>query len=135
MATGGADLRRRLAQLMPALLVVDGERTPVMTAKNRCMRSGEWSSACGTGPGRPARVLGADHPGRSPRGTTSPGRLRLGGTAGRGDPLFERTLADSERVLGADHPHTLSSRTNLDRAARWPSHRTSRRESEARKKL
>jgi Tetratricopeptide repeat len=28
-------------------------------------------------------------------------------------PLQERTLADSERVLGADHPDTLTSRHNL----------------------
>ena len=28
-------------------------------------------------------------------------------------PLYERTLADRERVLGADHPDTLTSRNNL----------------------
>jgi hypothetical protein len=28
-------------------------------------------------------------------------------------PLFKRTLADCERVLGADHPNTLRSRNNL----------------------
>ncbi|MGY5228608.1 tetratricopeptide repeat protein, partial [Nocardia asiatica] len=28
-------------------------------------------------------------------------------------PLYERTLADCERVLGADHPNTLGSRNNL----------------------
>ena len=36
--------------------------------------------------------------------------------AGRLDeaiPLFERTLADSERVLGVTHPDTLASRNNL----------------------
>ena len=27
--------------------------------------------------------------------------------------LLERTLADRERVLGADHPQTLASRNNL----------------------
>lgn len=31
-------------------------------------------------------------------------------------PLFERTLADRERVLGHDHPDTLMSRSNLARA-------------------
>jgi hypothetical protein len=30
-------------------------------------------------------------------------------------PLCERTLADRERVLGADHPDTLASRNNLER--------------------
>jgi tetratricopeptide (TPR) repeat protein len=37
-------------------------------------------------------------------------------SAGRLDqaiPLYERTLADRERVLGADHPQTLGSRNNL----------------------
>ena len=37
-------------------------------------------------------------------------------SAGRLDEAiseFERTLADCERVLGADHPQTLSSRNNL----------------------
>jgi hypothetical protein len=28
-------------------------------------------------------------------------------------PLFERTLADSEQILGSDHPHTLRFRDNL----------------------
>ncbi|MFC2360878.1 MAG: tetratricopeptide repeat protein, partial [Actinomyces dentalis] len=32
--------------------------------------------------------------------------------------LFERTLADRERVLGPDHPHTLTSRNNLAHAYR-----------------
>ncbi|MGW4791889.1 tetratricopeptide repeat protein, partial [Nonomuraea sp. NPDC004297] len=31
----------------------------------------------------------------------------------RAIPLFEQTLADRERVLGADHPDTLTSRSNL----------------------
>ena len=30
--------------------------------------------------------------------------------------LFEQTLADSERILGPDHPDTLTSRGNLARA-------------------
>jgi hypothetical protein len=37
-------------------------------------------------------------------------------TAGRpakAIPLYKRTLADCERVLGADHPNTLRSRNNL----------------------
>ncbi|MBO4257160.1 tetratricopeptide repeat protein [Streptomyces griseorubiginosus] len=35
------------------------------------------------------------------------------GDLGQAIPLYERTLADSERVLGADHPDTLLSRNNL----------------------
>jgi hypothetical protein len=34
-------------------------------------------------------------------------------TAAEAIPLFERTLADCERVLGPDHPDTLQSRDNL----------------------
>lgn len=40
------------------------------------------------------------------------------GGFGEAIPLFERTLADCERVLGADHPDTLSSRHNLAAARR-----------------
>ena len=32
--------------------------------------------------------------------------------------LFEQTLADRERVLGADHPETLATRNNLAAARR-----------------
>jgi len=32
---------------------------------------------------------------------------------GRAIPLFEQTLADCERVLGGDHPQTLTARNNL----------------------
>ena len=35
------------------------------------------------------------------------------GRLGEAIPLLERTLADRERVLGADHPDTLASRHNL----------------------
>ncbi|RSM32828.1 tetratricopeptide repeat-containing protein, partial [Amycolatopsis balhimycina DSM 5908] len=35
------------------------------------------------------------------------------GDLGRAIPLYEANLADSERVLGPDHPDTLSSRNNL----------------------
>lgn len=31
-------------------------------------------------------------------------------------PLFEKNVAASERLFGADHPKTLASRYNLDRA-------------------
>ncbi|MFF2064734.1 tetratricopeptide repeat protein, partial [Streptomyces sp. NPDC058200] len=40
--------------------------------------------------------------------------------------LFQPTLADHERVLGPDHPHTLNSRNNLA-AARAAVARTQRR--------
>ena len=58
-------------------------------------------------------ALGPDHPG------TLVSRVGLAFaylSAGRIDEaigLFERTLADCERVLGPDHPHTLISRDNL----------------------
>ena len=35
------------------------------------------------------------------------------GRAAEAIPLHERTLADSERILGPDHPDTLNSRNNL----------------------
>jgi tetratricopeptide (TPR) repeat protein len=35
------------------------------------------------------------------------------GRLGEAIPLFEQTLADSERVLGTDHPRTLALRNNL----------------------
>lgn len=35
------------------------------------------------------------------------------GDLGRAIPLLEQTLADRERVLGPDHPDTLTSRNNL----------------------
>ena len=46
------------------------------------------------------------------RGTTSP-RLPSHGDLARAIPLYEATLADSERALGPDHPATLGSRNNL----------------------
>ena len=45
-----------------------------------------------------------------------PGRPLAYRSAGRLDetiPLFERTLADRERILGDTHPGTLGSRNNL----------------------
>ena len=35
------------------------------------------------------------------------------GDLGRAIPLYERTLADAQRVLGDDHPNTLAFRSNL----------------------
>ena len=63
-------------------------------------------------------TLGPDH------SRTLTARVGLAGaywSAGRlkeAVPLFERTLADCERVLGPDHPHTLAARGNLA-AAYW----------------
>jgi len=64
-------------------------------------------------------VLGDDHP-LAPRPQDKLGswnRLAMSylaaGRAADAVPLFERTLADCERVLGADHPNTLRSRNNL----------------------
>ena len=39
--------------------------------------------------------------------------MQAAGDLGRAIPLYEQTLADSVRVLGADHPDTLTSRNNL----------------------
>ena len=36
--------------------------------------------------------------------------------AGYTVPLYEQTLADRERVLGANHPNTLTSRHHLEQA-------------------
>jgi tetratricopeptide (TPR) repeat protein len=64
-------------------------------------------------------VLGDDHP-NTPKPRDKLGswnRLAMSylaaGRAADAVPLFERTLADCERVLGADHPNTLRSRNNL----------------------
>ena len=64
-------------------------------------------------------VLGDDHP-ITPRPQDKLGswnRLAMSylaaGRAADAVPLFERTLADCERVLGAAHPDTLMSRRNL----------------------
>jgi tetratricopeptide (TPR) repeat protein len=60
-------------------------------------------------------VQDADHPNpdtlRS-RNNRAMGYQAAGRTA-EAIPLLERTLADCERVLGADHPDTLTSRNNL----------------------
>ena len=46
-------------------------------------------------------IPGADHPNN------------LKGRMAEAIPLLERTLADSERVLGADHPDTNAAREDL----------------------
>jgi hypothetical protein len=42
------------------------------------------------------------------------------GDLGRAIPLLEQALADSERVLGADHPQTKMVRGNLAAARQHP---------------
>ena len=46
------------------------------------------------------------------------GAYRSVGRFGEAIALFERTLADFERVLGADHPDTLTARHHLADAYR-----------------
>jgi tetratricopeptide (TPR) repeat protein len=47
------------------------------------------------------------------RGETSIPSYESAGDLGRAIPLLEQALADRQRVLGADHPQTLTSRNNL----------------------
>jgi hypothetical protein len=42
------------------------------------------------------------------------------GDLGRAVPLLEQALADSVRVLGADHPQTKTVRGNLTAARKHP---------------
>ena len=68
-------------------------------------------------------VLGADRPDKRRSDSLGPDTLGswnslamsdlAAGQPARAIPLFKRTLADCERVLGADHPNTLRSRNNL----------------------
>jgi hypothetical protein len=44
--------------------------------------------------------------------------LQAAGRTAEAIPLLERTLADSERVLGTDHPNALRTRNNLALAYR-----------------
>ena len=53
-----------------------------------------------------------------PRATTWPAPTSRRGGWTRRSRCIERTLADRERVLGADHPDTLASRNNLAGAYR-----------------
>ena len=52
----------------------------------------------------------------SRRGTISPARTGLPVGAAEAIPLFEKNVVLCERLFGADHPKTLASRRNLDRA-------------------
>ena len=57
------------------------------------------------------------------------GVYRSAGRLGEAIPIFERTLADAERVLGADNPDTLGTRANLQRARAMAIRPRSRRDS------
>ena len=62
-------------------------------------------------------AIGLADPNDSDRTTTLWGRkanlLRSAGRSAEALPVYERTLTDRERILGADRPSTLSSRNNL----------------------
>jgi hypothetical protein len=64
-------------------------------------------------------VLGGDHPDTLASRNNLAAAYVSAGRLGEAVPLFERTLADHERVLGGDHPDTLASRNNLAAAYRW----------------
>ena len=65
-------------------------------------------------------MLGADHPDTLTSRNNLAVAYQDAGRLGRAIPLFERTLADHERVLGPDHPDTLTSRNNLAAAYQAP---------------
>jgi hypothetical protein len=50
------------------------------------------------------------------------GAYQVAGRTAEAITLFEQTLADRERVLGADHPETLATRNNLAAAHRAAGH-------------
>src|SRR5690348_16732040 len=52
-------------------------------------------------------------PRRWPPGTSWPARIKEVGDMPRAIPLYERVLADQQRVLGDGHPHTLTSRNSV----------------------
>ena len=64
-----------------------------------------WPTACG--------CWAPDHPDTLASRNNLAGAYRAAGDLGRAIPLYEQTLADRLRVLGADHPDTLASRNNL----------------------
>jgi hypothetical protein len=66
------------------------------------------------------QVMGADHPGRLTSRNNLAGAYVAAGQLGPAIPLYEATLVDRVRVLGADHPDTLTltSRNHLADAYR-----------------
>ena len=78
---------------------------------------------CGRGPRPACRVAACPRAGPRPRASRHPDHPlqprpldRGGGGCGRGRDQFAALLPIRERVLGAEHPHTLSTRDHL---ARW----------------
>ena len=65
-------------------------------------------------------MLGADDPQTLGSRNNLVGAYQSAGDLGRAIPLYERTLADSVRVLGADHPQTKIVRSNLAAARQHP---------------
>jgi thioredoxin-like negative regulator of GroEL len=61
-------------------------------------------------------VEGGDHPGTLAARSNLASTYLQAGRPAEAVPLFERTLADSERVLGADHPITQAARRELTSA-------------------
>ena len=79
-------------------------RRAAWARRSRCT-SRPWPTASGS--------WAPTTPTRSPRGTTSRTPTRRRAAWSQAIPLYEQTLADRERVLGPDHPDTLTSRNNL----------------------
>jgi hypothetical protein len=58
-------------------------------------------------------VQGASHPDTLSAWTNLAYAYRSAGRTAEAIPMYERTLADRERLLGADHPDTKVVRKNL----------------------
>jgi len=61
-------------------------------------------------------VLGADHPSTLGSRNNLAYGYQAAGDLGRAIPLYQHTLEDMVRVLGADHPITQIVSANLDAA-------------------
>jgi hypothetical protein len=68
-------------------------------------------------------MLGADHPDTLLSRNNLAGAYQTAGDLGRAIPLYEQTLADRTRVLGADHPITQAVQENLQKARSSRQHR------------
>ncbi|MFO7253414.1 MAG: tetratricopeptide repeat protein, partial [Actinomycetes bacterium] len=56
---------------------------------------------------------GPDHPNTLTSRNNLAYAYQAAGDLNRAIPLYERTLADAERILGPDHPNTQAIRNNL----------------------
>jgi hypothetical protein len=63
-------------------------------------------------------VLGPDHPNTLTSRKNLAGAYQSAGQLDKAIPLYEATLSESVRVLGADHPITQALRSNLINARR-----------------